>query len=325
MSVNVLMCTYNGEKYLGAQLDSIINQSYKDLVIYVRDDGSTDNTAEIIRGYEKEYPGKVVFVKTEEHLGYPDCFWDILKKCPTADYYAFSDQDDVWETNKIERAVEYMACKGRSLSLYIHDYDNCNGNLELISHHAIGDISLLTDRSILFYTYASGFCMVIDNNMRDMLNSLSLIGKAMYHDEICIWLAHFYGKTLYDDATLTKYRRHESTVTEYGNGIIKLISNWLRREILGREFGDKCKRIKHFLAIKDDVEKYIAAGKYRFDTSDIKKFPVKTYREWSLLSGNNDRLGGYLKRLFYPHRLRPTIGGELALRILFLLNRNEAD
>ena len=322
--VNVLMCTYNGEKYIRQQLDSILDQSYEDFCIYVRDDGSTDKTTDIVRDYENMYKGKVVLIDAPKHLGYPDCFWDILERCPKADYYAFSDQDDVWHKDKLVRAVATLNVKQGSHGehdranatkiplLYIHDYDNCDGELNLISHHRLGSTSVLTDMSILFYTYASGFCMVIDNTMRDMLLSLKLIGKAMYHDELCIWLAHFHGEVFYDDSVLTKYRRHEDTVTEYGNGTLTLISNWLRREIFGPEFGYKCSRIRRFLKLENELNQHIGISSCMGE--DVKK-------KWLLLSGGKGAFARYFMRLFYMHRLRPSIGGEIALRLMFLINR----
>ncbi len=325
--VNVLMCTYNGEKYIRQQLDSILDQSYRSFCIYVRDDGSTDRTVDIIRDYEEDYPGKVVLVNSPGHLGYPDCFWDILIRCPKADYYAFSDQDDVWHEDKIERAVSMLESdRGRGLNegqacphLYVHDYDNCDGDLNLISHHELGSTAVLTDMSILFYTYASGFCMVIDNAMRDLLLSMNLIGKAMYHDELCIWLAHFHGEVVYDDSVLTKYRRHENTVTEYGNGTLTLISNWLRREIMGPEFGDKCARIRRFLKMEKKLQR---SDKRSLADNDHKSgMSAGLMRDWFLLAGGRRSVSRYFRRLFYPHRLRPSLGGEAALRLMFLFGQ----
>jgi glycosyltransferase involved in cell wall biosynthesis len=312
------MCTYNGEKYIKQQLDSILNQSHKDFCIYIRDDGSTDATIDIVRDYEKSNPGKVMLVDSPKHLGYPDCFWDILDRCPKADFYAFSDQDDVWHEDKLARAVESLQKENVTARplLYIHDYDNCNGNLDLISHHVLGSTAILDDYSVLFYTYASGFCMVIDNTMRDLLLSMNLIDKAMYHDELCIWLAHFHGDILYDDSVLTKYRRHESTVTEYGNGVMTLISNWLRREIFGPEFGYKCKRIRTFIKLEKKLMDDGRAGLDR--TPSMSK---RVMRDWYLLSGGKRNLYRYFARLFYPMRLRPSVGGEVALRLMFLMNR----
>ncbi|WP_022760411.1 glycosyltransferase [Butyrivibrio sp. AD3002] len=301
--INVLMCTYNGEKYIRQQLDSIMAQTYRDFRLYIRDDGSTDSTMLIVDEYVKRFPEKVKVVSGASHLGYPDCFWDVLQKCESADYYAFSDQDDVWDEHKLEYAAEKMGDEARPV-LYIHDYDNCDGELGLISRHCLGDVAVLDEMSILFYTYASGFCMVINNALRDLLLRQNLVGKAMYHDELCIWTAFFHGKILYDDRNLTKYRRHEATYTEYGNGVGTLVSNWLRREIFGDEFLLKCRRIRIFLSLKE-----------------IRPSEKRVCRSWLLLSGGRMTFARYFKRLCWGHRLRPSVGGEVALRIMFLMGR----
>ncbi len=171
-------------------------------------------------------------------------------------------------------------------ALFIHDYDNCDENLNVISKHELGDTSVLNDMSILFYTYASGFCMAINNSMRDLCLSQQPMGKGLYHDEWCIWNAHFYGKVVYSSKILTKYRRHSNTFTEYGNGISTLISNWIRREITGPEFDQKCDRIQEFTWIARE------------------QMPGDVNHKWQLLS----KKGSKLKRIFYPHRLRPTWG-----------------
>ncbi|MCR5604122.1 MAG: hypothetical protein K6G27_10535, partial [Lachnospiraceae bacterium] len=240
-----------------------------------------------------------------EHLGYPDCFWDILTRCPVADYYAFADQDDVWEPEKLSSMIERFNDKqveDDSPLLYIHDYDNYDAMLNRMSVHRLGSTGVMNERSILFYTYASGFSIAINNGMRNMLNNMTLIGKGMYHDELCIWLAYLCGHIVYDDRALVKYRRHEATVTEYGNGTGTLISNWIRREIKGDEFVWKCERIRSFLEMMKDKNVM----------SD------KILHEWSLLSGSDMTFTRYWQRLFYPHRLRPSLGGEMALRLLFL-------
>lgn len=80
--VNVLIPTYNGENYLRYQLDSIIDQNYKNIDVYIRDDGSTDNTLEIIKEYcEKKIMGiRFFYIESNgENLGYPDCFWKMIE------------------------------------------------------------------------------------------------------------------------------------------------------------------------------------------------------------------------------------------------------
>ena len=259
--INILMCTYNGEKYLRRQIDSILCQTYKDFCLFIRDDGSDDEIIEIIEEYRERYTKLIKVIEDEHHLGYPDCFWNLLGNCDSADLYAFCDQDDIWRKDKLECAVRayeafykkdsiYGSCPPEAIpTLYIHEYLNCDKNLHTMSRHHLGGTNALTDMSILFYTYASGFSMVINDAMRRAINGADIMGHDMYHDELCIWIAHFYGKIIYDKRVLAKYRRHEATETKYGNGIPTLIDNYIKRELAGDYFTAKCKRV-HIILIR---------------------------------------------------------------------------
>ena len=100
--IAILMSTYNGERYLREQIDSLLNQTYKDWKLYIRDDGSTDETISIIESYVNDYPDLIVLLKDDlGNLGSARSFMRILSVVD-ADYYMFCDQDDVWLPNKVK-------------------------------------------------------------------------------------------------------------------------------------------------------------------------------------------------------------------------------
>lgn len=100
------MSTYNGEKYLREQIDSFFAQTYKDWKLFVRDDGSKDGTLSVLQEYATKYPQKVSIVRdVKENLGAGKSFMHLLESAE-ADYYMFSDQDDVWMDDKIERTLK---------------------------------------------------------------------------------------------------------------------------------------------------------------------------------------------------------------------------
>lgn len=100
--INLLLATYNGEKYLKEQLDSLFYQTYQDFKILVRDDGSKDSTINIVREYEKVYPSKIKLIQDDYgNLGSSKSFMKLLEYCDS-EYIMFCDQDDVWLPNKIE-------------------------------------------------------------------------------------------------------------------------------------------------------------------------------------------------------------------------------
>ncbi len=109
-SVAVLMATYNGEKYVAEQVQSLAAQSFDNLHLYIRDDGSTDRTISIIlETLNRE--GRHLPLKLEEgeHVGVPHAFFHLLLHAPPShDYYAFADQDDIWFPTKVQHALETL-------------------------------------------------------------------------------------------------------------------------------------------------------------------------------------------------------------------------
>lgn len=106
--VEILLATYNGEKYLRKQLDSLLAQDYKSFIITIRDDGSTDGTREIIDMYLESSPEKVKLLESKtEYKSVRSNFSELLKNA-TGDYIAFCDQDDIWEKTKLTKEMNAM-------------------------------------------------------------------------------------------------------------------------------------------------------------------------------------------------------------------------
>lgn len=100
--ISILLATYNGSRFLTEQLDSLLNQSYNNFDIIIRDDGSTDSTLEIIQDYITRYPEKIRLLNDDvKHRGPCNSFLYLLENVDS-DYYMFCDQDDVWLPNKVE-------------------------------------------------------------------------------------------------------------------------------------------------------------------------------------------------------------------------------
>lgn len=111
-AVAVLMSTYNGEKYIKEQLDSIFNQKEVQVTLYVRDDGSTDRTLDIVQSYSN-----TVLLPFDENKGPGLSFMTLLyhvMSLPTQyDYYAFADQDDIWMDEKLIKAIQQIKNEGK--------------------------------------------------------------------------------------------------------------------------------------------------------------------------------------------------------------------
>lgn len=106
--VQVLIATYNGEKYIREQIESILNQSYKDIQILIRDDNSNDKTKEIVKEYIRSFPNKVILIEDDVKCGSATSNFMQLVKHANAEYVMFCDQDDFWLTNKIEVTLAEM-------------------------------------------------------------------------------------------------------------------------------------------------------------------------------------------------------------------------
>ncbi|SCH20745.1 Chondroitin polymerase [uncultured Clostridium sp.] len=108
MMIDILMATYNGEKYVSEQIESIINQTYSDWKLFIRDDGSKDNTLSVIKEYANKYPEKIVVIEDGKRgLGAKLNFAELMKYSKN-DYCMFADQDDFWINEKIQLTFDEM-------------------------------------------------------------------------------------------------------------------------------------------------------------------------------------------------------------------------
>lgn len=300
--VNILLSTYNGEKYLSAQLDSLLAQTYKNITIYVRDDGSRDCTCDILKYYEQK---ELIFVlNNNEHrnLGYMESFWTLLKESGKADYYAFCDQDDIWLPNKVELGIRALKKENPDLPLlYTSSFLYCDEKLNFVGNPSPIKTPILF-KDVMFYTPAFGFTIMINRVLRDIALSATCL-RNIPHDGWCQKIAASLGKIIYDPAITAKYRRHSDTVTYVSSKKTKMISQWIKNDIFGIGLSEFRFILKRFYEEYSD----------RMKASDL--YYLCTFMDKEIT------LPLYFKRLFFVKRFRPSLGGELALRLCFLLNR----
>lgn len=106
-SVQVLLSSYNGEKYIKRQIDSILQQREVDIHLLIRDDGSHDKTVEILSTYQRDFPQKIQVI-LGKNIGYKKSFFDLIQRAGEYDYYAFADQDDFWFADKEISSIQKM-------------------------------------------------------------------------------------------------------------------------------------------------------------------------------------------------------------------------
>jgi rhamnosyltransferase len=213
MKVNILMATYNGERFISEQIESIRNQSFQAWELYIRDDRSSDQTPEIIREYT-EKDSRIHFINDGEtlNLGVIGSFHTLLNYAE-ADYYFFSDQDDVWLPNKLELALNRAQeePKGTPLMVYT-DLKVVNQNLEVISESMIrtqsGHANTELVQELTENTVTGGVSMINHSLATQWYDDENVI----MHDWYLALLASATGKLIYIDEPTQLYRQHDANV-----------------------------------------------------------------------------------------------------------------
>ena len=210
--IDVLLATYNGEKYLKEQIDSILNQTYKNIHLIISDDNSKDNTRAILEQYQKQDTRVTIYFQ-EQNLGYIKNFEFLLKKVES-DYYMLSDQDDVWLPEKIEKSMQTL--KNQNADLVFGDLEVVDENLKTI-YPSFGDFMLL-NRKIKKYinSYKVNYlyncvtgCTILSKKeyIKDIL-PIPHDSKYVPHDYWIGLIVALKGKLAYMPEKYIKYRQH---------------------------------------------------------------------------------------------------------------------
>ena len=214
-NVAVLMATYNGGKFLREQLNSLIEQIGVKVTILVRDDGSTDNTTSILDEFQNN---QLLTWYTGEHLNAGYGFLDLMKNAPKADYYAFCDQDDVWECNKLIKAIEVLEKAPKDkCNLYGSGLKLVNETLDFISEHQLKEKR--TPQARFIFPNIAGCTMVFNQKLLDATNKYHPQHILMHDAWICMICLGLGGNVYVDKNSYIKYRQHGNNVIGLRVGI----------------------------------------------------------------------------------------------------------
>jgi glycosyltransferase involved in cell wall biosynthesis len=208
--ISIALCTYNGEKYLREQMDSLINQTYSNLEIIVVDDCSSDGTIPLLKEYCRDQ--RVKLYQNEKNLGFSKNFEKSISLC-TGDMIALCDQDDIWDLKKIEilqREIkeshliycdsEFIDQGGHSLKRKLSDVRNFYEGEE-------SEVFLLNN-------CVSGHALLFK---RELLQFLYPFPEKVFHDWWIAFVASSTGKITYYHECLVKYRQHGNASTDILN------------------------------------------------------------------------------------------------------------
>ncbi len=261
-NIQLLLSTYNGEKYLREQLDSFTKlNNFEAVKVLIRDDGSTDGTVAILKEYEEKYGFELIL---GENLGLADSMFELMSRCDMeCEYFSFSDQDDVWLPNKLERAVAALEKEPADTPVLY----SCCSSLTDDQLNIFGQTAV-PKREISFYSamiqnVCPGHTQVCNRAMLELVRS-RYSGKIFMIDFWFYMVATALGKVVFDIECTTLYRQHGKNTLGYETSFFKKniqrIKRWRKREAN-----------KNIIMLHDMYEKYsdILPTEYRDEVRDF--------------------------------------------------------
>ncbi|RTZ43155.1 glycosyltransferase family 2 protein [Candidimonas sp. SYP-B2681] len=257
-SVAILLCTYQGDKFLAEQLDSFLLQTHSNWKVWASDAGSTDDTLAILNNYQQVWGEAKLTILHGPVTGATDNFMSLVYNTDIqADYYAFSDQDDIWEADKLRRA---MCMLDRNLE---PDYQDtpalyCSRTRYVDAHnHELG-LSQLFKRppsfgNALMQNIAGGNTMVFNDSARQLLLCVEKTTPIVIHDWwVYIVVTGCGGTVCYDRYPSLRYRQHSGNLIGMNSS---MSARMIRvRMLLQGEFKEWCeKNIAALQQIRDKL------------------------------------------------------------------------
>ena len=216
----VLMSSYNGEKYIRKQIESIMEQrNISDLVLRIRDDGSKDETCNIIRDLQKIYPGKIELIEGK-NVGYNASFFELINGAEGYDYYSISDQDDVWLPAKLSVAIKALEENDvntpllyASTSYLVYDDLKPYGQTRNKSRK-------FTIYNTIIQNICPGHTQVFNNALLSLIQGDLDTSRVYVYDSWITNVAMLYGKIVFNKSSYTLYRQHKGNQLGSGTGKI---------------------------------------------------------------------------------------------------------
>jgi len=297
--VKILLSAYNGEPYIEEQLQSLFAQTYKNIEIYVRDDGSTDGTARILRNYAES--GRIILYEGE-NIGYRRSFYWLLNHCGDAEYISYCDQDDIWFPDKIEVSVNGLKGLEEIPAVYLADFYWCDREAEPLHEnnaykrrHGLQKYIVRGDLDVF------GFTMVMNKKVFLAIRDKNCTAYCA-HDEVVYQYCLCNGKVLFGEKPEAYYRRYGGNASPHelvgGNRLSHF--KWQIKEFLLKNRRDEIYRqaeefLQHFGEELPEEKK------------EIYEFYIGKKHRW--------------KKALWQGRYRDKLWDEFCNRMMFLLGR----
>ena len=297
--VTVLLSTYNGDRFLQQQLQSLYEQTYPNVKILVRDDDSKDDTCRILAAeYQR---GAIELLESHENLGVVGSFFTLLSYAARTDteYVAFCDQDDVWHSNILTRAVSLLGPVSHCPVLYCSCLEIVDDLLQPLGFSSmprrIGFGNALVENIV------TGCTIVLNRKAIDLLCQQQLPFDISVHDWWCYLVVSCFGEIIFDDQALIQYRQHDNNTIGAASSCLAVLKRKFTRLFNNRQWISKQAAIFHDLFTKQlppaqcELVEHLLKAKSSF-----------RYRVGLALS---------------PNIWRQKCADSLILRIIILLNR----
>ena len=260
--IDILLATYNGSKYLHEQLDSILSQSYENINVIIRDDGSSDNTVMIIKEYEQKDNRVKLLSDNLGNLGFVRNFEELMKNS-TSEYLMFSDQDDIWYNNKVETSYKRIKAieekNGKSCPILVHT------NSKIMNYETRTKSLFISDcaknssfENSFFNFFVQGSTMLINGSLKR--EALPFSKEVYLHDRYLHLIAEFIGIRSYIDVPTMDYRQHSNNEIGSSVNVIDKIKN------------------KRYFNLKDRELLIFLDNTYSAKLDEIKKEKMDSYR-----------------------------------------------
>lgn len=231
-TVAIVMATYNGEKYIREQIDSILSSTHQDFELFIYDDGSKDSTVSIINEYQTNSPSQIHVFQNEVNLGLTTNFLRAL--CRTsANYVMFCDQDDFWKPTKIELTLKHMKQVEEQVGQHIPvavftDAFVADQDLAVIEESFFESTHLdpmMTDLPhLLMENKLIGCTVMINGELRRIIQENPFPQKAKYHDWWVALIASSMGRLYFINESTLYYRQHSGNIVG-GTGFLSYVKN----------------------------------------------------------------------------------------------------
>lgn len=228
--VSILLCTYNGAEFLAEQLDSLESQTYQNWVVFASDDGSTDQSLEVLQQYQSKWPTGKLMIRSGPQKGFCQNFLSLACDLQIrGDYYAFCDQDDVWLPTKLEVALTNIIANESAGEPYLY----CGRTKYVTDNLKIYGMSPLfvfppSFRNALVQSIAGGNTMVFNFAVKKLIENVGVVDVPSHDWWLYLLVSSVEGDIFYDPKPQLLYRQHELALVGGNTSILeKMMRIWM--------------------------------------------------------------------------------------------------